>query len=262
MFALSALHSSLNFSLNKANGYLIWRRGMVNIVKWGTFCTSPLFLANLCVKYESNKQSISIVSSFKDDCNFVTKSPAALKLCSAPQDVGGPCLLTLSNGFEDSHFVLDNFHNIFAMTAIHRVTFKILSSSDQCIKIAFFASYHHHCRQYILFPPTWILNILSNRSLALALMSCLFGRTHRDAFRHSDSIYETLQKTNNKRTSGLPHSLRAGHLKLRKAENLQYGVDIDDQIIQEYTGSKITRRWSLRLFMNILNTAALNAYVI
>ncbi|XP_003372687.1 conserved hypothetical protein [Trichinella spiralis] len=31
-------------------------------------------------------------------------------------------------------------------------------------------------------------------------------------------------------------------------------------MIREYTCSKITRRWPLRLFINILDTAALNAY--
>ncbi|KRX27829.1 hypothetical protein T07_13761 [Trichinella nelsoni] len=50
---------------------------------------------SLCIKYESSKQSASIVSSIKDDRNFVTKSPAALKLCSAPHDVGGTVIMPL-----------------------------------------------------------------------------------------------------------------------------------------------------------------------
>ncbi|XP_003381587.1 hypothetical protein Tsp_07266 [Trichinella spiralis] len=41
------------------------------------------------MRYERSKQSVSIVSSFRDNRNFVTKSPAALKLRPVSQDVGG-----------------------------------------------------------------------------------------------------------------------------------------------------------------------------
>ncbi|XP_003378791.1 conserved hypothetical protein [Trichinella spiralis] len=44
---------------------------------------------NLFIRYERSKQSVSIVSSFNDNRNFVTKSPAPLKLRSASQDAGG-----------------------------------------------------------------------------------------------------------------------------------------------------------------------------
>ncbi|KRX59261.1 hypothetical protein T06_10086 [Trichinella sp. T6] len=42
----------------------------------------------------------------------------------------------------------------------------------------------------------------------------------------------------------------------------KYGVDIVDQMIQEYTCSTITRQWPLWLFINILDTAAFNVHVI
>ncbi|KRZ73136.1 hypothetical protein T10_5131 [Trichinella papuae] len=45
--------------------------------------------------HNSSKQSVSIVSSSKDDRNFVTKSPAALKLRSAQYDVGGTVIMSL-----------------------------------------------------------------------------------------------------------------------------------------------------------------------
>ncbi|KRX17769.1 hypothetical protein T07_8210 [Trichinella nelsoni] len=42
----------------------------------------------------------------------------------------------------------------------------------------------------------------------------------------------------------------------------KYGVSIAEQMIRVYTCSRITRRWPLWLFMNILDTVVLNAYII
>ncbi|KRY28546.1 hypothetical protein T01_9600 [Trichinella spiralis] len=60
----------------------------------GVFCLSEFFvmafsarelllLFLLCIRYERSDQSVSIVLSFKDDRNIVTKRPAPLKLPSA-----------------------------------------------------------------------------------------------------------------------------------------------------------------------------------
>ncbi|KRZ00559.1 hypothetical protein T11_4261 [Trichinella zimbabwensis] len=70
------------------------RRENVNALTPHTVHQQPLKLKPR-KQTHSSKQSVSIVSSFKDDRNFVTKSPAALKLRSASQDVDGTVIMSL-----------------------------------------------------------------------------------------------------------------------------------------------------------------------